>query len=74
MGQLGWARDQRHDNGTWASAQLLGTQGFGWIPRRYIDLGAVKAVKTQTYIPQLDANPTVYKVPNALSRVIGTLF
>jgi hypothetical protein len=74
VGQLGWVRDQRHDNGTWASVQLLGTQGFGWIPRRCIDVGAVKTMKTQSYIPELDANPTVYNVPSALSRAIGTLF
>lgn len=74
VGQLGWVRDQRHDNGTWASVQLLGTQGFGWIPRRCIDVGAVKAVGKQTYIPSFDANSTVYNTPNALSRVIGTLF
>ena len=54
--------------------QLLGRQGFGWIPRRCIDAGAVKAVTTQTYIPPFDSNPMVFSGSDLLSKVIATLF
>jgi hypothetical protein len=74
IGQLGWVRSESYDNGTWASVQLLGIQGFGWIPRRCIDVGAVKGMKTVTCILGFDGVPVVYNVPDSLSRVIGTLF
>ena len=74
MGQLGQVRDQRHDNGTCACVQLLDRQGFGWIPRRCIDVGAVKSVTAQTYIPPFDRNPMVFSGSDLLSKVIATLF
>ena len=74
VGQLGWVRGENYDNGSWANVQLLGTQGFAWILRRCIDVGAVKGMDTATYISGLGGIPTVYNVPDALSRVIGTLF
>jgi hypothetical protein len=54
--------------------QVLGRQGFGWIPRRCIDAGVVKAVTTKTYIPPFDGNLTVFNGSGLLSKVIGTLF
>ena len=74
LGQQGWVRGEMHDNGTFASVQLLGTRGFGWIPRRCIDVGAVKDMKTATYIPAFDGNAILHNAPSALSRCIGTLF
>jgi len=74
LGQLGWVRGEKYDNGAFASVQLLGSRGFGWIPRRCIDVGAVKDMTTTTYIPGFDGNAVLQNSPSALLRCIQTLF
>lgn len=51
LGQLGWVRNQTHDNSGYAEVILLDRDGKGWIPRQCIDQGAVAGFKCQTLSP-----------------------
>jgi hypothetical protein len=73
-GQLGWVRDKSYDNTGFANVQLLGKNGYGWIPRHCIDVGAVKNRPTTTYIPGFDDNVVLQHSQSALQRCILTLF